>query len=185
MQKHIALALPERESIMNNSTATMNHAFLRSEGSTQVLPPSTLHYDRLVDDSRSVPLLLNTSGGPPDIIPSAFSIENPLGYGAPNVQSNRGVLLPNVQSTNEEEEIVYSSLSVMENYAYNKRQELSSTGLGHSRSKNHPSQSMNNDRVFFTQRQRSVHHYDYPTVKKEAGDTDSMGYQSVNNMTKD
>ena len=176
MHKHNPLVL-QREPIINNSTATMN----------QVLPTTMSHYDRLVEDSRSVPLLLDAMGGPPDIIPPAFSKDNRLSYGAPIINS-RSTHLPNVQQseTNEDEEIVYSSLSVTENYAYNRRQDL--LALDHPRSKNQPSQNMNNDRMFFNQRQRSVHHYDYPTVNKEdlcAGDTDSMGYQSVNNMTKD
>jgi hypothetical protein len=149
-------------------------------------------YDRLVEDSRSVPLLLNTVGGPPDIIPPAFSesINNPISSGAPNNNIHgRGtlVLLPKVQDTNEDDEVVYSSLSVMENYAYNRRQDLS--GLqGHPRSKNQPSQNVNNDRMFFNQRQRSVHHYDYPTVNKVdlcTEETDSMGYQSVNDVVKE
>lgn len=165
----------------------MNQVFQQSESSAQVLSTRMLHYDRLAEDSRSVPLLLDTMGGPPDIIPSgpAFSKDNQLTYGAPNIHS-RGTHLPNVQRTNEDEEVVYSSLSVTENYAYNRRQDLSA--LGHPRLKNQPSQNMNNGHTFFNKRQRSVHHYDYPTVSKEdlcAGDTDSMGYQSVNDMIKD
>ena len=170
---------------MNNSTATMNHVCQQSEGSTQVLPSSMSHYDRLVEDSRSVPLLLDTMGGPPDVIPPAFSKDNQLKYGSPSTIHSRGTHLPNVQGINEDEEVVYSSLSVIQNYAYNKRQDL--PGLGHPGSKNEQNQTRNNDHTFFTQRQRSVHHYDYPKVNEDLceGDTDSLGYQSINNMTKD
>ena len=171
---------------MNNSAGTMNHTLQQTEGAAQVLPTSIIsHYDRLVEDSRSVPLLVGTVGGPPDVIQPAFSKDNHFNYGSPNTIHSRGTHLPNVQGTNEEDEVVYTSLSVTENYAYNKWQDL--PGLSHPGSKNQLSQTRNNDRIFFNQRQRSVHHYDYPTVKEDlvAGDTDSMGYQSINNMTKD
>ena len=171
---------------MNNSLAVVNHAFQQNEGSAQVLLTSMAHYDRLVEDPRSIPLLPHTMRGPPDIVPPAFSTDNPINYGTPNVLG-RATLLPNVQGIIQGEEMVHPSLSVRENYAYNKRQDLSE--MGHPQPKNEPAnQNVNNDRIFFNQRQRSVHHYDYPTVNKEdlcARDTDSMGYQSVDNMTKD
>ena len=193
MHKHkpYPIALPERESVVDNSTATLNHAFHQSEGSAQVLPTRMAHYDRLVENSRSVPLLLNTTSGPPDLIPPAFSVSvhNPLNCAAPNNNTHsRDAPLPKVQGTNEDEEVVYSSLTVMENYAYNRRQDLSGLDHPHLQSKNQSSQNMDNDRMFFNQRQRSVHHYDYPTVNKGdlyAGETDSMGYQSVNDMVKE
>ena len=164
---------------MNNSTASMNRVSQRSVDSTTHILPTSISYDQLVEHQRTM-FLIDKMGQPPDII-LPVSKNRRLNYGSANLHSG-GTHMPNVQVTNEDEEIVYSSLTCTQNFAYNSRQDL--PDVGHSGSKNQQRESTkDNDRTFFNQRQRSVHHYDYPKMQDglHAGDTDSLGYQSITN----
>ena len=106
-----------------NKSATMNHVLQQSgDSSTQILPTS-ISYDRLVEHQRSA-FLAERLGAPPDVIlPVSKNRRLRFDYGSASQHS--GVThLPNVQVTNEEDEIVYTSLTCTQNYAYNRRRDL-------------------------------------------------------------
>ena len=153
-----------RESVINNSEITT------SEAPTQILPTS-ISYDQLVEVQHSVPLLVYRESKPLDssrVLPKVYTIRG-------------GTHLANVQEASADVQVMHSLLSLRPNYAYNRRHDL--PGLdSHQDSTNQQSQTTTHDgRLLFNQRQISVHHYDYPKVQEHlcAGDTDSLGYQSI------
>lgn len=153
------------------SEATINKASQQHEAPTQILPKS-ISYDQLLEIQHSMPHLVDRQGKPLNtVLPKVYYIRG-------------GPLLANTQEASVDEQVVFPSLTVTQNHAYNSTQDI--PGLdGYQGSSNQQGEiTIDDDHLFLTQSQRSMHHYDYPKLQEDlyAGETDSLGYQSINNM---
>lgn len=152
----------ERESIINNSE------IITSEAPIRILATS-ISYDQLVEAQRSsapVQLLVYREGKPLDsarVVPTAHN------------ETGRARYLANAQGVTADKPIMYSTLSLRPNHAYNKRKDVPDFDSTNEQDQTATTQ----DDIH--QSRASVHFYDYPKVQKD-GDTDSLGYQSINNI---
>lgn len=163
----------------NSTTAARNQIFQQNTNSAQIQPNSIL-YDRLSEDPRSIPPFVDALGRPLNTnLP--FYDDRRQNYGTSTVRGGGGMHLPNTRERYEDDGVEYSSLRVTQNYAYNRGRDLPGMQQGYPPPKNAPRARQvvkDNDRVFFNQRQRSVHHYDYPQMQEDlvVGERDSNGY---------
>ena len=152
----------ERDFIKNNSEITI------SEAPLQILATS-ISYDQLVEAQRSSApeqLLVHREGKPLDsarVVPTAHN------------ETGRARHLANAQGVTADKPIMHSMLSLRPNHAYNKRKDVPDFD---STNEQDQTAAIQDD---ICQSRASVHFYDYPKVQKD-GDTDSLGYQSINNI---
>ena len=91
-----------------------------------------------------------------------------------HTEVGRAIHLTNTQEVTADKPVTYTLLSLRPNHAYNRRKDALDED-----SINQQGQTILTTHDGLNQNRMSVHYYDYPKVQKD-GDTDSLGYQSIN-----